>query len=117
MCALGDDSASCSDCNIGTAVAITCGITFIVTLTATTIVTFLVTCIIVKKFTNIPQDTNGKQPTAKINPIIYEETDMELQPNPAYGRSHNVAMDTNPAYESYMWLETHAVDQLTTIPV
>ena len=29
------------------------------------------------------------------------ETDMELQPNPAYGTSHKVIIDTNPAYESY----------------
>ena len=27
--------------------------------------------------------------------------DLELQPNPAYGASNNVVMDTNPAYESY----------------
>ena len=26
--------------------------------------------------------------------------DLELQPNPAYGTSHTVIMDTNPAYES-----------------
>ena len=29
------------------------------------------------------------------------KTDMELQPNPAYGTSHKVIIDTNPAYESY----------------
>ena len=32
------------------------------------------------------------------------KNDMELQPNPAYGTSHKVTMDTNPAYESYKWL-------------
>ena len=25
---------------------------------------------------------------------------LELQPNPAYGTSHKVTMDANPAYES-----------------
>ena len=29
-----------------------------------------------------------------------DTTDLELQPNPAYGTSHKVTMDTNPAYES-----------------
>ena len=28
------------------------------------------------------------------------KNDLELQPNPAYGTSHKVIMDTNPAYES-----------------
>ena len=28
--------------------------------------------------------------------------DLELQPNTAYGTSHKVTIDTNPAYESYM---------------
>ena len=27
------------------------------------------------------------------------KNDVELQPNPAYGTSHKVIMDTNPAYE------------------
>ena len=28
------------------------------------------------------------------------KNDLELQPNPAYGTSSKVVMDTNPAYES-----------------
>ena len=42
--------------------------------------------------------------------VLYEEVnlhsrtitkdDLELQPNPAYGTSCEVVMDTNPAYES-----------------
>ena len=55
----------------------------------------------------MPRDTTGKAPNA----VIYEEpvvissdtsdkADVKLQPNPAYGTSHNVVMDTNPAYES-----------------
>ena len=45
--------------------------------------------------------------------VLYEEVsspshaitknDLELQPNPAYGTSDKVIMDTNPAYESYKW--------------
>ena len=32
------------------------------------------------------------------------KNDVELQPHPAYGTSHEVTMDTNPAYNSYKWL-------------
>ena len=83
------------------------------TLAVTAIVTFVVTYIIFvkKNFTSVPQDTNDKQPTAKSNTIIYEEpvgpsshtsnkANVQLQPNPAYGTSDKVIMDTNPAYES-----------------
>ena len=31
---------------------------------------------------------------------IVAKNELELQPNPAYGTSHKVIMDTNPAYES-----------------
>ena len=68
---------------------------------------FVVGCIFIKrKFSSMPQDTTSKAPNA----VIYEEVcissdtsnkaDVKLQPNPAYGTSHNVVMDTNPAYES-----------------
>ena len=41
-----------------------------------------------------------------MNKCVYPATlllkdNLELQPNPAYGTSNNVVMDTNPAYESY----------------
>ena len=29
-----------------------------------------------------------------------DEVGLELQPNPTYGTSHKVIMDTNPVYES-----------------
>ena len=101
-----------NSCN-GVIVTIASAVTFIVTLIFTAIITFVVTYIFVKKtFTGIPQDTDhmpGKQPMAAANTIIYEEPvgllkrkkdDLELQPNPAYGTSHEVVIDTNPAYES-----------------
>ena len=43
------------------------------------------------------------------------KANVQLQPNPAYGTSDKVIMDTNPAYESCKWLETHVVNQLATI--
>ena len=94
-------------------VTIACAVTFIVTLIFTAIITFTVTYIFVKKtLSNITQDVNhttGEKPLATTNTIIYDEPvgplskkkdDLELQPNPAYGTSHEVVMDTNPAYES-----------------
>ena len=99
-------------------------VTFIITLTATAIVTFMVTCVCVKRQYESP---NNKQSPQEENPnnnqspqqekvlneekALYEpvslpshivtKEDLELQPNPAYGTSNNVVMDTNPAYESY----------------
>ena len=81
--------------------------TFILTLTTTAIVTFIVTYICVKrKFANI-YNPNDQSPQEK---VLYEpvgpsshtisKNDFELQPNPAYGTSHEVIMDTNPTYES-----------------
>ena len=53
-------------------------------------------------------DLSKKSPQEK---VLYKEVytpsqnvgsknDIELQPNPAYGTSHQVIMDTNPAYAS-----------------
>ena len=104
----------------GAVVTVACAITFIVTLIVTAIITFVVTYIFVKKtLTSIPQDTNhatgkrnhttGKYPLTATNTIIYDEPvgplnrkkdNLELQPNPAYGTSHEVTMSTNPAYKS-----------------
>ena len=89
-------------------VAITFVITFILTLIIATVITFIVTYICVKrKFEKIVQDSKDKQQNKT---VLYEQiilpdqtatkNDLELQPNPAYGTSHTVTMDTNPAYES-----------------
>ena len=94
----------------GAVVAITFVITFILTLTSATVITFIVTYICVKRrFEKILQDFVKDKQQNKT--VLYEQivppdqtvtkNDMELQPNPAYGTSHKVIMDTNPAYESY----------------
>ena len=82
--------------------------TFIITLTATAIVTFIVTyiCCVKKQY----ESPNNNQLQAPQEKVLYEQVclpshtvtknDVELQPNPAYGTSHKVIMDTNPAYES-----------------
>ena len=109
-CTLDSSSSDSNSQSTGAVVAIAC-VTFIVTLIATAIITFLVTYIFIKKkFTDITQDTTGKQPIATTNAIVYDTVDLpgkksdevglELQPNPAYGTSHKVIMDTNPVYES-----------------
>ena len=83
-------------------------ITFILTLIIATVITFIVTYICVKrKFEKIVQDSKDKQQNKT---VLYEQiippdqtatkNDLELQPNPAYGTSLTVTMDTNPAYES-----------------
>ena len=95
-----------SDCG-AVSVVITFAVTFILTLTVTAIVTFIVTSICVKrKFTNA-YNPNDQSPQEK---VLYEQVgpsshtisknDLELQPNPAYGFSDKVIMDTNPAYAS-----------------
>ena len=52
---------------------------------------------------------NPKQQSTQ-EKVLYEQVkspsstitknELELQPNPAYGISHKVTMDTNPGYES-----------------
>ena len=92
------------------AVALTFVVTFILTLIIDTIITFIVTYICVKRrFEKILQDHLKDKKQNKT--VLYEQifppgqtvtkNDVELQPNPAYGTSHEVTMDTNPAYESY----------------
>ena len=99
----GSDSLSS-----GAAATITFAVTFIITLTATAIVTFIVTYICcVKKQYESPNNNQLQSPQEK---VLYEQVclpshtvtknDVELQPNPAYGTSDQVIMDTNPAYES-----------------
>ena len=83
--------------------------TFILTLTVTAIVTFIVTYVCVKgKLANTYNPSNNK---SLQNQVLYEQVgpsshtisknDLELQQNPAYATSHKVVMDTNPAYESF----------------
>ena len=91
----------------GVAVVITFVITFILTLIIATVIISIITYICVKrKFERIIQDFKDKEQSKT---VLYEQVgpnnqaiknDLELQVNPAYGTSHVVIMDTNPAYES-----------------
>ena len=100
---LGSDSLS-----TGAVATITFTLTFIITLTVTAIVTFVMTyyCIKKKFETEFKQNSQPPQETALYEPVSLSnktitKDDIELQPNPAYGTSDKVIMDTNPAYESY----------------
>ena len=102
LCLAGSDSLS-----TGAVATITFTVTFIITLTATAIVTFIVTYICVKRKFESAFNHNNQSPQEK---VIYEQViptsqaisknDVKLQPNPAYGTSHKVIMDTNPTYET-----------------
>ena len=103
----------CLTDNSGLATAvIASAVTFILTLTVTAIITFIVTyCVCVKRTLDKAKNHNLKQQSpVPQEKVLYEQVclpshtvtknDLELQPNPAYGTSHKVTMDTNPAYES-----------------
>ena len=104
------DSSELSTAVVG---VIICAVTFILTLTVTAIITFIVTYVCVKRTFDKANNTHNLKhhspgPQEK---VLYEhmrlpshtvtKNDLELQPNPAYGTSHKVIMDTNPAYASY----------------
>ena len=101
---LESDSNSLST---GAVATITFVVTFIITLTVTAIATFAMTYIFLKKKSGIEFKPDSQPPQEK---ALYESVDppnktitkddFELQPNPAYGTSHKVIMDTNPAYVS-----------------
>ena len=98
-----------SGLSAGAVAILTFAVTFIVSVTVTAIITFIVTYnICVKKTLNSHYPRHqSPDPQEK---VLYEQVtlpsrtvttnDLELQPNPAYGTSHKVIMDTNPAYES-----------------
>ena len=100
-----------SGLSTGAAVAIALVVTFILTLTVTAIITFIVTYVCVKRTLDKASTHNLKHHSPSLQEkVLYEQVrlpshtvtknDLELQPNPAYGTSHKVTMDTNPAYES-----------------
>ena len=80
--------------------------TFIVSVTATAIITFIVAHVCVKR--KVVNGDISNQPLQE--KVLYEQVrpsshsitnkDLEMQKNPAYSTSHGVIMDTNPAYES-----------------
>ena len=108
---MDSDNSGSDSLPTGAAVAITFAVTFILTLTVTAIVTFVMTCVCVKRIyesTNNVCNSNDMSPQeekmlyAQVDPPCNRTTKnyLELQPNPAYGTSHKVTMDTNPAYET-----------------
>ena len=112
---LADSGISDNECSVAVG-AIIFAVTFILTLTVTAIITFIVTYVCVKRTFEkncSSDDFNNKSPQEKEKEkVLYEEVhtpthivssknDLELQPNPAYGTSDKVIMDTNPAYASY----------------
>ena len=106
------DDSGIFESTVGVAV-LTFAVTFIVSVTTTAIITFIVAYVCVKRrfvktiAKNTTHNPNDPIPQEK---VLYEEVclpshtvtknDLELQPNPAYGTSHEVVTDTNPAYES-----------------
>ena len=91
-------------------VAIIFAVTILLTLIVTAVFTFVITCVCVKRMyenTNNVCNSNETLPQEKMlyaqvdppcNPVT--KNDLELQPNPAYGTSHKITMDTNPTYET-----------------
>ena len=94
----------------GAVAVITFAMTFIVSVTVTAIITFIVAYICVKRTLEKAYSAHNLNKQSPKDQAVYEQVklpshivtknDLELQPNPAYGTSHEVIMDTNPAYES-----------------
>ena len=99
-----------SGLSTGAVAIITFAVTFIVSVTATAIITFIVAYICVKRTLEKVNNADNLNKQSPKDQAVYEQVrlpshtvtknDLELQPNPAYGTSHKVIMDTNPAYES-----------------
>ena len=88
-------------------VAITNAVTFIISVTATAIITFIIIYFCVKRG-SVNANPQYKSPREK---MLYGQVnspshtsickdDLELKSNPAYGPSYEVMEDTNAAYES-----------------
>ena len=98
-----------SGISTGAAVVITFAVTFIVSVTATAIITFIMAYVCVKRTFEKANIHSYIEPSSQ-EKVLYEQvgpsshtitrSNVELQPNPAYGTSCKVALDTNPAYES-----------------
>ena len=98
-----------SGISTGAAVVITFTVTFVVSVTATAIITFIVAYICVKRTFEKANNTHNPNDPMPQEKVLYEQVcipsktvtknDLELQPNPAYGTSCKVVMDTDPAYE------------------
>ena len=84
-------------------VVIIASVTFILTLTVTAIITSIVTYLCVNRSLDKAKSHNLKQQSyeqVSLPSHTVTKNALELQPNPAYGTSHKVIMDNNPAYKS-----------------
>ena len=110
LCFTGCESSDSSGLSTGAVVVITFTVTFIVSVTATAIITFIVAYVCVKRAFEKANNTHNPNDPMPQEKVLYEQVcipsktvtknDLELQPNPAYGTSYKITMDTNPAYES-----------------
>ena len=99
-----------SGLSTGAVAVITFAVTFIVSVTVTAIITFIVAYICVKRTLEKAYSAHNLNKQSSKDQAVYEQVklpshtvtknDLELQPNPAYGTSHSITMDTNPAYGS-----------------
>ena len=101
------DNSESDSLPTGAVVAVACIVIFIVSVTTTAVITFIVTYVCVKR--KFEYMSNPKHQSTQ-EKVLYEQVkspsstitknDLELQPNPAYGTSYKVTMDTTPVYES-----------------
>ena len=104
----------------GAAVALSCSLTFLLSVTTTAIITFIITYMFVKKrkvqerviqsFTNRggtyePTSSSNRLPTAnhiELDPAYSRGKRLELHQNPDYGANKNViVVENDPAYEGH----------------
>ena len=106
-CTPSDSKSDDSSLSTGAVAAVTCIVTLIISVTVSTVITFVVTYVCVKrKFESKNEHTH--QSTEE--EVFYEQVssptsiitknNLELQPNPAYGVSYKVNMDSNPAFQN-----------------
>ena len=84
--------------------------TFIVSVTATAIITFIVAYVCVKRTLEKANNTHNPNDPMPQEKVIYEDVclpskpvikkDVVLQRNPSYGTSREVVRAINPAYEN-----------------
>ena len=101
---LSDSKSGDSSSSTEVVVAVVCIVTSV---TVTAVITFIITYVFVKRKIESKNDPKYQSTEEK---VLYEQVSspnstitkkvLELQPNPAYGVSHEVNMDSNPAYES-----------------
>ena len=112
MYSTGDCNKTSDDFGISS-IVVAVIVTFIVSVTTTAIIMFVVAYVCVKRTLTKDDNTihmHNPNESSQQEKVLYEpvipfnhpitKKDLELQPNPAYGTSCKVVMDTNPAYDS-----------------